>query len=103
MSFALLKTNAYERAASKSKRYHMLLEQLRDHERCVEAFNARQLEIKSMLLEHQNDTENPILTNSLFDPLRNTAARSRRLAEVSRIMFFFFTLLVSQVLVLLWF
>lgn len=75
-------TNAYERGASKLKRYQMLLEQLRDHERCIAAFEGRNFEMKSMLLEHQNNIENPILTHNAFDPLRNTAARSRRLAEV---------------------
>lgn len=60
----------------------MLLDQLRDHERCIAAFESRNFEIKSMLLEHQNNIDNPILNNNAFDPLRNTAARSRRLAEV---------------------
>lgn len=72
----------------------MLLEQLRDHERCVDAFEARLLQIKSMLLEHQNDIENPILTNSPFDPLRNTAARSRRLAEVGGFLCVYFCVFV---------
>lgn len=89
-SFSLrLKTNPYERNASKLNRYHMFLEQLRDHNCCVAAFDARMLEIKSMMVEHQNNIENPILVNNVFDPLRNTAARSRRLAEVSLSLFFF--------------
>lgn len=67
----------------------MFLEQLRDHNCCVAAFDARMLEIKSMMVEHQNNIENPILVNNVFDPLRNTAARSRRLAEVSLSFFFF--------------
>lgn len=42
------------------------------------------LHIESTIVEHQNNAERPILTSSMYDPLRNTASRSRRLAEVRR-------------------
>lgn len=84
------KTNPYERNATKLNRFHMFLEQLRDHNCCVAAFEARMMEIKSMMVEHQNNIENPILINNVFDPLRNTAARSRRLAEVGHFVSFTF-------------
>lgn len=34
------------------------------------------------MVEHQNNAEHPILVSSIYDSLRNTASRSRRLAEV---------------------
>lgn len=60
----------------------MLLEQLREQDACVKAFDRRLLHIESTIVEHQNNIEHPILTKSIYDPLRNTASRSRRLAEV---------------------
>lgn len=66
----------------KIKRYYTLLEQLREQDKCVEAFKQRMLHIESTIVEHQNNAEHPILTLSIYDPLRNTASRSRKLAEV---------------------
>lgn len=66
----------------KIKRYYMLLEQLREQDACVKAFEQRLLHIESTIVEHQNNSEHPISTKSIYDPLRNTASRSRRLAEV---------------------
>lgn len=77
-----LQTNKYERNVSLLKRYETLLVQLRDQERCIGEFEKRLLHIESTLVEHQNNAEHPILTFSIYDPLRNTIARSRRLAEV---------------------
>lgn len=61
----------------------MLLDQLHERRECLKAFDKRLLHIESTLVEHQNNNEHPILTCSTFDPIRNTVARSRRLAEVS--------------------
>lgn len=60
----------------------MLLEQLREQDRCIKAFKERLLHIESTIVEHQNNVEHPILTTSIYDALRNTVSRSRRLAEV---------------------
>lgn len=60
----------------------MLLEQLHERSECLKAFDKRLLHIESTLVEHQNNNEHPILIFSMLDPIRNTIARSRRLAEV---------------------
>lgn len=61
----------------------MLLQQLREQDECIKAFEKRLLHIEATIVEHQNNAEHPILTSSVYDPLRNTASRSRRLAEVT--------------------
>lgn len=60
----------------------MLLKQLREQDACIKAYAQQLLHIESTIVEHQNNAEHPILTKSIYDPLRNTASRSRRLAEV---------------------
>lgn len=70
---------------SKVKRYYTLLDQLRDQEKCIAAFEHRLMHIEATLVEHQNNAEHPILTFSIYDPLRNSIARSRRLAESDRL------------------
>lgn len=60
----------------------MLLEQLREQDACVNAFEQRLLHIQTTVVEHQNNAEHPVLTKSIHDSLRNTASRSFRLAEV---------------------
>lgn len=70
---------------SKIKRYYTLLDQLRDQEKCIKDFEHRLMHIESTLVEHQNNTEHPILTFSIYDPLRNSIARSHRLAESDRL------------------
>lgn len=67
----------------KIKQYYALLEQLREQDACLEAFEKRMLHIESTMVEHQNNIERPILVSSIYDPLRNTSSRSRRLAEVN--------------------
>lgn len=67
----------------KIKRYYILLQQLRDQDECKKTFEKRLLHIESTIVEHQNNAEHPILTTSIYDPLRNTMSRSRRLAEVT--------------------
>lgn len=68
----------------------MLLQQLREQEQCIKEYEKRLLHIQSAIVEHQNNVEHPILTSSIYDPLRNTAPRSRRLAEVAKVNFNFF-------------
>lgn len=70
---------------SKIKRYYTLLNQLRDQEKCIKDFEHRLMHIESTLVEHQNNAEHPILTFSIYDPLRNSIARSRKLAERDRL------------------
>lgn len=72
----------------------MLLEQLREQDACIKAFDQRLLHIESTIVEHQNNVEHPILIKSIYDPLRNTASRSRRLAEVKS--FFLLILLLIE-------
>lgn len=74
----------------KLKRYYTLLEQLRDQEKCINEFEQRLLHIESTLVEHQNNAEHPILKFTSYDPLRNSIARSRRLAEVMFNLHFFY-------------
>lgn len=66
----------------KVKRYYTLLEQLHDQDESVKAFKKRLLHIQSTIVEHQNNVEHPILSTSIYDPIRNTIWRSRQLAEV---------------------
>lgn len=80
--FPFVQTNKYERNVPKIKRYYTLLEQLRHQDNCIKEFENRLLHIESTIVEHQNNAEHPILTSSIYDPLRNTSSRSRRLAEV---------------------
>lgn len=61
----------------------MLLQQLREQDECIKTFEKRLMHIESTIVEHQNNVEHPILTTSIYDPLRNAASRSRRLAEVN--------------------
>lgn len=70
---------------SKLKRYYTLLDQLRDQDKCIKEFEHRLMHIESTLVEHQNNAEHPILTFSIYDPLRNSNARSRKLAESDRL------------------
>ncbi|XP_031633973.1 coiled-coil domain-containing protein lobo [Contarinia nasturtii] len=78
-------TNKYERNVPKLKRYYTLLEQLRNQEECIKSFESRLLHIESTMVEHQNNAQHPVLTTSIYDPLRNTISRNRRLAENDRI------------------
>lgn len=70
---------------SKLKCYYTLLDQLRDQEKSIKDFEHRLVHIESTLVEHQNNTDHPILTFSIYDPLRNSMARSRKLAESDRL------------------
>lgn len=66
---------------SKLKRYRVLLEQLKVQEECKQAYKERNDNIVHMLSERKSDMENPILNFSIFDPLRNSGARSLRMAQ----------------------
>lgn len=66
---------------SKLERYHVLLEQLKTQEECQKAYKERTDDIGHTLSEHKTDMENPILNFSIYDPLRNSGARSLRMAQ----------------------
>lgn len=91
-----MQTNKYERNVPKIKRYYVLLQQLREQDECVKAFEKRLLDIEATIVQHQNNAERPILTTSIYDPLRNTMARSRRLAEVSFFLLILFECLIGK-------
>lgn len=74
-------TNHHERNVSKLKRYHVLLDQLNAQEECQKAYKKRCDDIAHTLSEHKMDMANPILNFSLYDPLRNSGARSLRMAQ----------------------
>lgn len=76
-----LQTNCHERNVSKLKRYHVLLDQLRAQKECQKAYMKRSDDIGHTLSEHKMDMENPILNFSIYDPLRNSGARSLRMAQ----------------------
>lgn len=63
------------------KRYHVLLDQLKAQEECQQAYKKRNDDIIQALAERKMDMENPILNFSIYDPLRNSGARSLRMAR----------------------
>lgn len=77
-----MQTNQHERNVSKLDRYRMLLTQLRDEEKSKLAYEARMNDIEKTLMARKTDHENPILTFSIYDRLRNSAARNLRMAKV---------------------
>lgn len=62
-------------------RYHVLLDQLQAQEECQTAYKKRSEDIAQTLSDRKSDMENPILNFSIFDPLRNSGARSMRMAK----------------------
>lgn len=63
--------------------YYLLQSLLKDEEKSVDAFHIRDAEIKEILEIRQHQIDNPLLKFSIFDPLRNEAARKLRLQRVS--------------------
>lgn len=59
----------------------MLLDQLDAQDECQRAYAERIEIIRGTLSDRKSDVENPILNFSLFDPLRNSGARSLRMAR----------------------
>lgn len=70
-----------EEHLSKVEQYLLLLEQLRMEEKCQNEFKSRSEFIAKLLKTRNDETEIPALTFSIFDPLRNAAARSMRLSR----------------------
>lgn len=79
--FLYSQSNHHERNVSKLKRYHVLLEQLKAQEECQQAYKKRNDDIVQALAERKMDMENTILNFSIYDPLRNSGARSLRMAR----------------------
>lgn len=75
--------NQHEKDVPKLDRYLMLLEQLRCEAKSILAYETRRTEIENTLMGRLTDHENPILTFSIYDRLRNSAARNLRMAKVS--------------------
>lgn len=74
--------NQHEKNVSKLDRYLTLLEQLRCEEKSKLAYESRKNEIENTLMGRLADHENPNLTFSIYDRLRNAAARNLRMAKV---------------------
>lgn len=79
--FLYSQSNHHERNVSKLERYHVLLDQLKAQEECQQAYRKRNDNIAQALAERKMDMENPILNFSIYDPLRNSGARSLRMAR----------------------
>lgn len=74
--------NQHEKEVPKLDRYLTLLEQLRCEEKSVLAYETRRNEIENTLVGRLTDHEHPNLTFSIYDRLRNSAARNLRMAKV---------------------
>lgn len=70
---------------SRVEQYLLLLHQLRDEEKCKQEYEARASTIRQIFQQRARESENPTLTFSIFDALRNSAARSSRLAKQEQI------------------
>lgn len=66
------------------ERYEVLLEQLKHQENALKAYDERKREFEKILTDREIDMTNPVLIPSIYDPLRNSAARTFRLAELER-------------------
>lgn len=65
-------------------RYRVLLEQIQHQESALQAFNKRKREFEKIWTDREVDMTHPVLLPSLYDPLRNSAARTFRLAEIEQ-------------------
>lgn len=70
-----------EEHLSKVEQYLLLLEQLRAEEHCMKAYKLRSDDISQIAQNRSDEMANPTLSFSIFDSLRNSAARSMRLAR----------------------
>lgn len=60
------------------------MEQLQCQADALKAYNNRKREFENILTDREVDLINPVLLPSIYDPLRNSAARTFRLAELER-------------------
>lgn len=67
------------------ERYTVLLKQLQCQEDALKAYHNRKREYENILTDREVDLINPVLLPSIYDPLRNSAARTFRLSELERI------------------
>jgi hypothetical protein len=65
------------------EQFYLLQELMRDEEKSVDCFHARDAEIKEILQIRRQQLARPLLKFSIFDPLRNDSARKMRLQRVS--------------------
>ncbi|KAG5671919.1 hypothetical protein PVAND_002087 [Polypedilum vanderplanki] len=61
--------------------YYLLQELMKDEEKSVDCFHARDTEIKEILQIRRQQIAKPLLKFSIFDPLRNESARKMRLQK----------------------
>lgn len=76
-------SNPWEKQLTGLELYMMLQSQLQDEDKSVDAFHARNSEVEEILRNRSQQTLDPILKFSIFDPLRNESARKLRLQRVS--------------------
>lgn len=62
--------------------YYLLQALMKDEEKSVDSYHTRDFEMKEILEVRKQQTENPLLKFSIFDPLRNDSARKLRLQRV---------------------
>lgn len=75
--------NPWQKQMTGLELYYLLQEQIRDEEKSLDEFHVRYTEIEELLENLQNEFMSPVLKFSIFDPLRNDAARQLRLQRVS--------------------
>lgn len=63
--------------------YYLLQELIKDEEKSADEFHARYAEVEETLATLEEQIRNSVLKFSIFDPLRNDAARKLRLQRVS--------------------
>lgn len=80
-NFFLLQSNPLDLHETQLELYLVLLQQLKEEGIVTKCFNRRILEIDTILTTRQNQIKIPKLTFSIFDPLRNQAARKLRLEK----------------------
>lgn len=64
------------------EQYYLLQALMKDEEKSVDCFHARDTEMKEILQIRKQQIANPLLKFSIFDPLRNDSARKMRLQRV---------------------
>lgn len=75
--------NPWAKQMNNLELYYLLHELMKEEEKSVDCFHARDTEIKEILQIRKQQIAIPLLKFSIFDPLRNESARKMRLQRVS--------------------
>lgn len=75
--------NPWAKQMNNLELYYLLQTLMKDEERAVDCFHARDVEIREVLEMRKQQIAKPLLKFSIFDPLRNETARKMRLQRVS--------------------